>query len=264
VSRFAHSHRAIMRAVIRVLAALPCLVALASVAAGCGSGANAADVGLASTPTPVSPQAKGYATAVNLRAADLPGMTKEFGETAIGNGVPLGALDRCFGGLGRSELADAPILSAWFIAPRSRMSMLRPRGVANTRPAPGELVYSEIDVVRDEALAIREVAALATTRARICLKNHPVTSHGAPPISNVEVYPLSPDFARLPVTGLRMAGTLPSASHTKEAFYSDVIAATSGRSVIALHIIAWQRPLPVSTERHLLSLLLQRAKELEV
>jgi hypothetical protein len=111
------------------------------------------------------------------------------------------------GGLGRSGLADAPILSAWFVAPRIWLSMFRPRGVVKARSAPVELVYSEIDVIRDETFAAREVAAPGTTGTRVCLKHHPATSHRAPPISNVEVYSLSPNFAHLPVRGRRMAGT---------------------------------------------------------
>jgi hypothetical protein len=247
---------------LRVLPPTLCVAGLASLAVGCGGGGS---VNRAYRTPPISRQAKAYARAVNLRAADVPGMTKESAEASIGNGVPLGALDRCLGGLGRSELADAPILSAWFIAPKTRISMLGPRGVAKAMTPPGERIYSEIDVMRSQALALREVAALGTTRARVCLKNHPRTSHGAPPISHAEVYPLSAALAGPSVTGLRMAGTLPpGASHTSEAFSTDVIAMASGRSVIVLHIIAWRRAFPVTTEQHLLSLLQQRAKEHQV
>jgi hypothetical protein len=254
-----------MDAVLRVLAAALCAAALASLTAGCSGASNAADARLRSATTPVSPQAKAYAKAVNLRAADVPGITEEpgAGEGAIGNGLPLGALDRCVGDLGRSALADAPILSSWFIAPKSRLWTFRPR-VAKEKAAPGELIYSEIDVMRDEASAIREVAALGTARARVCLKNHPKTSHGKPSISNVEVYPLTPDSAHLPVTDLRMAGTLRSSDHTKEAFYYDVIGATSGRSAITLHVASWQQPFPVRNEQRLMSLLLQRASKHQV
>lgn len=245
-----------MVATLRVLAAILGVAGLGSFAVGCGSGGGAGVQRASATPS-VSPQVKVYARAVNLRAADVPGMIEESAESSIGNGVPLGALDRCLGGLGRSELADAPILSAWFSASRT---LHRAQGIAKAMTPPGERVYSEIDVMRDEALALREVAALGAPSTRVCLKDHPSTSHGAPPISHVEVYPLPGVLAGPPVTGLRMTGTLPpNGRHTSDAFSSDIIALASGRSVIVLHIIAWRRAFPVTTERRLLSLLMRRA-----
>jgi hypothetical protein len=241
----------------RVLAPVVCLVGLTSLVVGCGSGSVTRSYG---TP-PASPQAKAYAKAVNLRAADVPGMVRELGEGAVGNGVPLGALDRCLGGLGRSELADAPILSSWFVAPRRLISEHRPRNLSKLLMPPGERVYSEVDVMRNAAIASREVAALGSRSVRLCVKADPRTSHGKPPISHAEVYPLPAALAAASVTGLRLEGALPEVSHTSDAFSADTIAIASGRSVIVLYTIAWRRAFPVSTERRLLLLLMRRAKE---
>jgi len=122
-------------------------------------------------------------------------------------------------------------------------------------------VYSEVDVMRDEALALREVAALGSRSARLCVKANPRTSHGKPPISHAEVYPLPAALAEPSVTGLRLDGTLAAVSHTSDAFSADTIAMASGRSVIVLHVIAWRRAFPVTTERRLLLLLMRRAKK---
>jgi len=147
------------------------------------------------------------------------------------------------------------------MAPRRRISVHRPPGVSKALIPPGERVYSEVDVMRDEALALREVAALGSRSARLCVKANPRTSHGKPPISHAEVYPLPAALAEPSVTGLRLDGTLAAVSHTSDAFSADTIAMASGRSVIVLHVIAWRRAFPVTTERRLLLLLMRRAKK---
>jgi hypothetical protein len=245
----------------RLVVSVLCVAGLASVAAGCGSSGS---VTQSYRTPPASPRAMAYATAVNLRSADVPGMARGVGEGAVGNGVPLGALDRCLGGLGGSGQADAPIDSAWFMAPRRRISAHRPRNASKLLIPPGERVYSEVDVMRDEALALREVSALGSRSARLCVKANPRTSHGKPPISHAEVYPLPAAFAAPSVTGLRLDGTLPAVSHMSDAFSADTIAMAAGRSVIVLHVIAWRRAFPVSTERRLLLLLMRRAKEHQI
>jgi hypothetical protein len=245
----------------RALTLLLCIGGLASGAAGCGS--NGSVTRSYRTP-PASPQAMAYATAVNLRPADVPGMARGVGKGAVGNGVPIGALDPCLGGLGRSGQADAPIDSAWFMAPKHRIRVHRPRAASEVLTPPGERVYSEVDVMRDEALALREVAALGSRSARLCVQADPRTSHGKPPISHAEVYPLPTALAAPPVTGLRLDGTLLAVSHMSDAFSADTIAMAAGRSVIVLYVIAWRRAFPVSTERRLLLLLMRRAKEHQI
>src|SRR5580704_14786185 len=127
----------------RALTLLLCIGGLANGAAGCGSGGS---VTRSYRTPPASPQAMAYAKAVNLRPADVPGMARGVGEGAVGNGVPLGALDRCLGALGRSGQADPPIDSAWFMTPKRRIRVHRPRAVSKALILPGEVVYSEVDV----------------------------------------------------------------------------------------------------------------------
>jgi hypothetical protein len=122
-------------------------------------------------------------------------------------------------------------------------------------------VYAEIDVMRNAAIASSEVTALGSRSARLCVQADPRTSHGKPPISHPEVYPLPAGLAAGSVRGLRLDGTLPAASHTSDSFSAETVAFASGRAVIVLHVVAWRRPFPASTERHLLTVLLRRANE---
>jgi hypothetical protein len=255
-----------MRALLRALGATLGAVGLASLVAGCGStGGSAAGSQRAITNTP-SPRVEAYADAVNLRAADLPGMAAVSHAGRIANGVPLGAaIDRCTGRVGRSGQAVAPLTSAFFSEPANRRSIADPSGV---KPAmSGDRVYSVIDVMRTEALALRDVTALGAGGTRTCLKEHYEGHEGIVDseqrYSHVEVSPLSASLAGLPAVGLRVQGTFAAGSGSRrrvEPFAADFIAMVSGRSVIELRAVGMPRAFAVAGERRLVALLLQRAK----
>jgi hypothetical protein len=253
---------------VRMLAVFLGVIGLAGLALGCGSsgGNGTSDVQRVSLSPPITSLAKAYARAVNLRRADVPGMIEGGAEGGIADGVPLGApTDRCMGGLGRSGQADAPIDSAFFISSRHPISEHDFQGLAKAMRAPGaRRVYSSVDVMRSEALARREVAGLGTARLRVCLMNHYETlrgsAYGQPLYSDVKVYPLPSGLAGPGIAGLRITGTVARPRHTREAFFSDLVAAPEGRSVVALRVNAGRRPFPVRSERHLLLLLETRAR----
>jgi hypothetical protein len=206
-----------------------CALLAAGVLCGCG-GARGSSTGTAA----ITEAAAGrvFASAVNIRAADLPGARAAAPESA-GPSPGAGALAfaRCDGGVSPKRV----VLEA-------RSTLLS----AGRGPS---LVRSRVTLWPSEALASRNLAAFASELGSRCELRYGGTS-----VSRLRV--ALPGGAR--ALGLRVA--VPSrGEHTGEIGYHDIIGFVCGPAEIVLTAAGFSRPVQPQTERRLLEMLYRRA-----
>jgi hypothetical protein len=133
---------------------------------------------------------------------------------------------------------------------------------------PLEIVNSAVYVMRDAALAGRDMAKLRSTDGRSCLE-HLIAVRASAQVrgeaykSGIEVsFPPSP-VAGIEAYGLHVSGTVAAllgGTRTRPAFYDDTFSFVVGRAEIVLRVESTPRPIRPALERKLLSLLYSRAR----
>jgi hypothetical protein len=234
---------------------LAAAVALASVVAlsSCGSSATPSAPALhtSAEPSATKVSALAYAKAVNLKAADLPGMALTAPERE--SDPPTGSAleeDRCVGGAIDSPVAKED--SATFA------------GVSR-----GEHVeiHSNVEVMATAAIAAKNDAANRSQRAVSCAQR--VLPKVLAEANGQRVHFGSLTVTRLPVSlpggyGLRVSVSVPplpgqiGPAHPR--LYTDALAFLVGRAEVALMAEAWPRAVPRQAETRLLALLYARAR----
>jgi hypothetical protein len=246
-----------IRSMRRTTSTLLTLAATVMLLAGCGSSSHASSVGApvgADKPIP-SPQAVTYADAVNLRAADVPGLQaarhEPKRETAAG--PYRGRINRC---------DDAAAL------PGDVMGIHSPRFV-HIGSLPLESVSSGVYYFKSEALARRYLAAPDGARFAACLET--VASHEPKTVTcegSKVAEPISSDprLSTLPASlpgaltyGLRLAAHSACGAPGRSENYEDFLSFVRGDAVITLSTFGEPHPFPAAGERRLLSVLYRRA-----
>lgn len=208
-----------------------CALLVAGMLCGCGSARGS------STRTAVVTEAAGervFASAVNIRVADLPGAKAAAPESAGPSpGAAMLAFARCAGGVSPKRIvleARSTLLSA------GRGSVL---------------VRSRVTLWSSEALASRNLAAFASELGSRCELRYGGTS-----VSRLSVALRGGARA----LGLRVA--VPSRSgHRGEIGYHDIIGFVCGPAEIVLTAAGFSRPVQPQTERRLLEVLYRRASD---
>jgi hypothetical protein len=220
--------------------------ASAILGAGCGASASKAD------PLGASAQAAVLANAINLRQADVPGLSARFERDREAPSGPLGNCDQA--------------------SARGRIGFLSQRfGRGGNRLLPTESLSSGVYVMASEAQAIRQFDALGSARARTCIRHDVERTiekgerERAEPFlaAPVEVVSVAPLVRPLPVAGLRRVVRLAVASRFAEGrsrVYTDQYGFVVGRVLVDLLAVSSPHPLPLATERRLLALLYSRAR----
>jgi hypothetical protein len=238
----------------RATTALLAVSVTAMLLAGCGSSTQASS---ASAPTRAisSARAVAYADAVNLRAADVPGLQparlKPRAETANG---PFGAsMDRCQRAAVRAGDVFA-ISSQRFV----HLSL------------PLQSVGSGVYYFKSEALAHDYLAAADSPRFAACVKTlaakepKTVTSEGSkvaqPMFSQPRLSKLPVSLPGVQTYGLRLAAHSPLVALGSPESYTDFLSFVKGDAVITLTAIGKSRPFPAAGEQRLLALLHGRAE----
>ena len=130
------------------------------------------------------------------------------------------------------------------------------------------------DPLLSAALAAREYAATASSRASSCLMRNLVREPGIPKrgegasaaepfFTHIGVSSLPSPLRGLPIYWLRWSARLAVESpgfRERPPFFSDYLGFAVGRVIVALHATSAPHPFPATTERRLLSLLYSRAK----
>jgi hypothetical protein len=202
---------------------LPFVCASAILGAGCGGSASKSD------PLGASAPAAALANAINLRQADVPGLSARFDRDRETRSGPLGNCDQAS--------ARAPI---GFLSQRFS------RG--GTRVLPTESVSSGVYLMASEAQAVREFDALGSARARACIGQEVVRT-----IKKGERERAEPLLA----TPVQVVSLAPP-------YYLDQCGFVVGRVLVELLAVGSPHPLPLVTERRLLALLYSRAQAHEL
>ncbi len=239
----------------RTTSTMLALAATAVLLAGCGSSSSASSTGES---TPLSPRAFAYANAVNLRAADLPGLAAS--RLRLKNAKTrhgwLDPVEGCDGGGGQKVTG---IISPGFSA------SLDHGGILTLLPL--EVVQSTVFPAVSPATASRALQAAVSARGRACFKQFfgSAESQGGdrsrePVFTQIEVSAPPSPLRNVRVYGLRTTaksdfGTTKGRSN----YYEDFFAFIVGSTVITLNATSDPHPVPAGTERRLLSLLYSRA-----
>jgi hypothetical protein len=250
-----------IRKVPRSAAACLALVAMVSAVAGCGGSTSAPATSASATATatatsePITKaQATAYAHAVNLRAADLPGMSIAAPEGEHPASGRLDQVERCAGNV-NPDLVVANIHSASF--------------TGTTEPE-HEQIRSVVEVMPNAAIAEQNNAANRSQRALACAKRFfPLElgsqNGGRVHYGAVTVSRLPSPLAGVPGSlGYRVAvnilGVPKAIEATQPRLYVDAFAFLSGPAEVALVTTAFPQHVSEETESRLLLLLHSRAE----
>jgi hypothetical protein len=232
----------------------------AGVLVGCGgSGGTSTSAGPTIAPAQVSTgtnagkaRAVAYASAVNLRPADLPKMNVVAPEheapAPSANGL---ALDRCYGDVGHA-IHVAKVDSAKFASVTGREHVE---------------IWSNVEVMPTAALAAKNNAANAGPLAFSCAKRFlpqtlarvsgPRVRFGALTITRIPVS--LPGGYGASITA-RILGVPAAIEPVQPRLYTDALAFLAGRAEVALLTVAFPRPASAAMESALLALLYGRAR----
>lgn len=244
----------ILTPVRRMLVTVLALAATGGIVAGCGGGGGSATTGSTSAARkPITKaQAAAYARAVNLRAGDVLGMTmtgRQEGETAQEQHSTR-EVDRCAGVSPEHQLVD--IKSAKFS---------RGQGLQH------EEVGSGVSVLSSATFATQELASVRSARGRACITRFAKQQFSREGAQQVHLGQITTSPLPTPVAGiggsfgLRVTATLlVTRPAIKLPVYLDFLGFVSGPAEIDLDTFSLSRPISSVTERHLLLLLLSRAR----
>jgi hypothetical protein len=197
-------------------------------------------------------QAKAFARAVNLTAADVPGfkVSSEHHEQETPAEKRLeGELTRCAGGAARN-LQVAEVSSKEFEREDKN-------GVQS--------VQSGVTVEPTAALAVKELAEARSQRGRNCFSHYLSLLFKGKKFSGASIGPISISAGSpsAPGTsgsfGWRISTTI-TVNRVAVPFYMDILGFVYGPTEVSLFSFGLPEPFPAATEQHLFSLLLQRAK----
>jgi len=212
--------------VLRTIGTMLALSVAAMLLAGCGGAGHASSS--SATPgagVPISSsQALAYAHAVNLRAADAPGMTSQRNAEVVIHPRGSHPFLRCAG------------------IPAARVLLEIHSTILN---APYWWMRSTIGVLPNEALAAAYVSALGSSRGHRCLLMK------IPRRADMTISTIAIDS---PFKGIRI-----SQNTGVQWTHNDTLAFASGRAVITLTAQGERTP-SLATEQHIISLLYNRAK----
>jgi hypothetical protein len=208
-----------------------CALLVAAALCGC-EGARGSSTGGAAATDAAGEQ--GFANAVNLRVADLPG-AKAVAPATAGPSPGAGALSfaRCAGGVSPKRV------------------MLEARSTLLSVGHGSLLVRSRVTLWPNEALASRNLAAFASELGSRCELRYGGTS-----VSRLSLALPGGALAR----GLRVAVSSRS-EHNGEIGYHDIIGFVCGPAEIVLTAAGFSRPVEPQTERRLLEVLYRRASD---
>jgi hypothetical protein len=246
-----------MSKLLRPTSALASLALIGGPIAGCGGSGSASAVGTTAAPSvPVTKaQAMAWAHAVNLQAADLPGMTvtSREGPSPASTGVGR-EINRC-AGLVNPGVSVVGIRSAKFA------------GVAETEH---EQINSAVEVMSSAAVAARNNAVAQSQRALSCAERllprlYAKQNGGRVRYGALKVSRLSDPLPGAPGSfGIRVAisilGVPGSAEPTQPHLYVDGFGFLSGSGEVNLIATAFPEPVSEEVEQRLLSLLSSRAQ----
>jgi hypothetical protein len=231
-----------------VRVAATCLALGASVLAPAACGSS----------TSLTAQAESDAPAINLRGPDVPDhVGAPRGMVLLRTVGPLGpSVERCDGGAaGSRRIVGVPSQEI------NRVERARRQLV--------ETIHSTVYVLQSEAAALRELAVLSSTRARVCVERwfaakrladeRTRNTRSEPALRPVSVVALRP-LLELRGYGLRVSGAEPSDHGRVIRFYADSRGFVVGHALIVLTALSAPRPYSPAVERQLLSLLYSRAK----
>jgi hypothetical protein len=261
-----------MLALMRPTAAIPVLVASAVVLTGCGGGGHAAakttgspgsattkathggDTGGAPGSASESAQARAFANAVNLKAADLPGFhvstAPEHHGAAEERLEP--ELRRCVGTSDALSAAGAP---------GEASSQHFERGASIIT----ESVSSQVTVERTDALAAKDLAVIRSSHLESCLSHYFNLLFKSQDLRGASVGPVSIKQGSPPAPGaggsfgLRFTETL-TLRGLRIPFCVDILGFVEGHAEVSLFTSGVPRPFPAALEERLFLLLLARAK----
>jgi len=207
-----------------------------------------------------------FASAVNLRSGDVPGM----GTLVLGfetrNKPPFGS---CTTHVGASDEVVA-VESSWFV--RSRGQRRLRAGVIVGRP-PVEGVHSVVYIMRDPGVSNRNVAAARSGGAPGCVERLSVRQASGrfigrePYKRQIKVSPMPFPIPGVTGYGLRVRSTVAgTVYHEKQrlAFHEDTFGFAAGPAEIVLHADGVTRAISPAVERRLLLVLYSRAKAHEL
>ncbi len=251
--------------VFRSLAAVMLVVTAGGLLSACGSGSSkgkGTSQGTRSA-TPSAPsagahprltkqQARAFADAVNLTAADTPGFTvapdEHEHETAADKRLEREAV-HCAGGLSSSrKLIEV-----------SSKSFKRGQGI------PALSVSSEVSVARTAQVAARELAAIRSGRIRRCFSHYLGQLLRGKELHGASIGPVSIAAGTPPATGAtgsfgwRVTVTI-TAQGIRIPFSLDILGFVYGPAQVSLFSSGVPVPFPAGIEQRLYSLLLERAK----
>jgi hypothetical protein len=207
------------------------------IAAGCG------ETGHGSV---TKAQAVAFARAVNLRAADVPTTQDVRARAGVEIDVAIPS-----GGDAPGVSRDRELLCAG--APGAGRALAMSQSPPFTRS--GWAAISAVRVVPNNALALADIAAIATARGRACM-----TPGGGARVTTIRglrvKVPHGPGLV-----GTRVAVGPPGLPRSpRSQLYVDAITFAVGQAEITLGAVSGERPPPASVERDLVSLLYSRAK----
>ena len=233
------------------------LMVCVTLVGGCGS----------DSPDPVTKsQAIAFARAVNIRRADVPGMSVYVKAFETKNGPPY---SDCTTSVNARDRVAA-VESLWLLRAKHRL----PSPVHFTMPVPPvEGVHSVVYVMRRPDIASRNVVSGRRVATPVCLMRLRTKETSGRFIGD-EPYKLKIKASAMtfPVAGvagygLRVQGTLAAAVFhlkTRPTYYEDTFGFAIGPSEIVLVFSGVGHPFPFAEERRLLSLLYCRAKAHEI
>ncbi len=224
---------------------------------GCGGGGT----------DPVTlPQAIAFARAVNIRRADVSGMSIYVAAFETKNGPPYSDCTTSVDAQDRVAALESP----WLL--RSKRGLPSPVRFAMPVP-PVEGVHSVVYVMREPAVASRNVVSGRRATTPECVTRLRTKETSGRFIGD-ERYKLGISASSIPFPlvgvagyGLRVQGTLAAAVYhlkIRPTYYEDTFGFAVGPSEIVLVFTGVERPFPFGEERRLLSLLYGRAKVHEI
>jgi hypothetical protein len=243
---------------------LRCLAVCASTAlvVGCGRGGSASRAG-----TSLSSAEVAYAGAVNLRAADVPGLSAgRFAQARTRLHGWLSPVDVCDGASRRNYEATG-------IASPGFRASLEHGGVLSLLPL--EIVRSTVYPAVSPTKASRVLQAAVTARGRACLRQvqaraqaHAEDGSKAPLLGtrskepfliDVTVLVLPSPLRQARVYALRTIGKSSLGVRGRVNFYDDFFAFVSGSAVVTMNATGAPHPVAPATERRVLLALYRRA-----
>ncbi len=236
------------------------LATCSALAVGCGgNGAtpptNSGDVNPSTPPTRTS--ATAYAHTVNLRAADVPGMSASSAEGELpqtpSRSRSNAEFARCFGGVG----------------PHVRLVKIHSPEFSAGRAGQSQIVQSTVEVWPTAALVARNNASYFSPRGRKCFVRYSQEARrelSKRPVAKLQLGRIRIATVAAPLPGtsrgrLRTIDeTLLHDGRVRVHVFHDIFTFISGPVEIELDATGISKPVPTETDERLLTLLLERVK----